>query len=154
MNLRPSKKDDFTKLEKIYKSMVGEPFCAWTENYPTIEDIEFDHEHGNLYIFENNDEIIGAVSVEENEDNSSSHCYISRIVIAKNHQGKGLAKEMVRSLAKILDNKGYEIIKLTVSKINIPAFKTYEKLGFEIVGEYMEHGVDEYICQAIVKNLI
>ena len=156
MNLRNSKKDDFKVVETIYKSMVGEPFCTWNERYPTIEDIEFDHTHENLYILEDNGEIIGAVSVEKPNHavNQNCTCEVSRVVISKKHQGKGLAKQMVKMLAKILYKKGLTDIEVIVSKVNIPAFKTYEKLGFKVTSEHNEYGIESYICKAKIKDLI
>ena len=96
-----------------------------------------------------NNEIIGAISIVPNNEmddiplwkNKDNACEIARIVISKKHQGKGLAKTMVEYIFPICIHKGFTSIHLSCQRDNIPANKTYHKLGFEKVGEkYIIHG--------------
>ena len=59
---------------------------------------------------------------------------ISRLLISKQHRGKGYGEQMVSALIEyIQDNLQFEDICLTVFTFNKPAIGLYKKLGFEVV---------------------
>jgi ribosomal protein S18 acetylase RimI-like enzyme len=72
-------------------------------------------------------------------------------VIDKTYQGRGLSFEMVQSIASILQKNGCKAIHLSVVKTNVPAYKTYIKAGFAVVGEAQLYGNDYYLME---KSLI
>ena len=132
----------------LYNEAKKQDFCVWNYEYPTIEEIEDDFNTNNLFVLVDNDEIIGAISIVpinemddiklwEDRDNA---CEIARIVISKKHQGKGLAKEMVKLIFPICKNRGFSSIHLSCQCDNLPANKTYQKLGFKKVGEKFMYG--------------
>ncbi len=138
----------------LYQAAKGEPLCAWNEAYPGWAEINHDLETENLYVLTQGDAIIGAVSiVPENEldDFSCWRCRdsreIARVVIGKNYQGRGLAGEMVAQLLAQLKGAGCQAVHLSVVKHNSPALKTYQKLGFETVGEAELYGNRYYLME-------
>ncbi|MDE5621013.1 MAG: GNAT family N-acetyltransferase [Ruminococcus sp.] len=160
MNLRKAVQTDINVVADIYKSVIGFNYSLWTEDYPTIQNVMQDFRNGNLYVFEDNNIIIGACSVEsesvfENNDfwkiNDGTQCEISRIVIAPEYQGNGYARIMVGNLIDILSENGFESVHLFVVKSNIPAVETYRNLGFDFSGEcsMFEH---EYFAMEYIVN--
>lgn len=157
MKLRKALFSDVDAAAAMYRDVIGVNNSVWDENYPTHENAEDDFRDGRLYIFENDGEIIGACSVEyENELDEfdfwkirQGSLEISRIVIARKHQGKGLAKVMVKLFIKELAEQGCSSIHLLAAKSNPAAIKTYKSIGFEFVGECFAFGHDYYAAEYI-----
>lgn len=80
--------------------------------------------NGNLYIFENNNEIIGACSVEADS-------------VFKNQK---------------LVEKGFNSVHLFVAKSNIPALKTYKSLKFDFSGECSMFGHEYFAMEYIADR--
>lgn len=161
MNLRKAKQTDIDIVAEIYKSVVGLNHSQWTENYPTLENVVQDFRRENLYVFENNNIIIGACSVEsesvfENayfwKVNDGTQCEISRIVIAPEYQGNGYAHIMVGKLIDILSETGFHSVHLFVVKSNIPAVETYKNLNFDFAGEYSMFGHEYFAMEYIING--
>ena len=55
---------------------------------------------------------------------------------------QGIGSKMMRSLFEILRERGYRQTSLSVQKDN-PAVRFYERLGYEIVGERVDHADHE-----------
>jgi ribosomal protein S18 acetylase RimI-like enzyme len=75
---------------------------------------------------------------------------IARVVIDKVYQGHGLSFEMVRSVEAILRKRGRKAIHLSVVKSNVPAYKTYVKAGFTVVGEAEMYESDYYLMEKAI----
>ena len=56
------------------------------------------------------------------------------IVVKKEYQGKGYARDMIEALLPILKTKGYLFVVLTVHRLNRKALKLYNDRGFYSVG--------------------
>ena len=70
MIFRKAKKNEAEAVLDLYKSVISIPFCTWDESYPGEEEIKEDLSAGTLYVLEEKQELIGAVSiVPENELN-------------------------------------------------------------------------------------
>lgn len=161
MNLRKAVQTDIDIVYGMYRSVIGVNNSHWTEDYPTRQNVIQDFRNGNLYIFENNNIIIGACSVEtksifENTDfwkiNDGTQCEISRIVISPEYQGHGYARLMVDKLIEKLTGNGCNSIHLFVVKSNIPAVETYRKLKFDFSGECSMFGHEYFAMEYILKR--
>lgn len=156
MQLRLAKKDELEKVMKIYKSVLGGQFCVWNDLYPSMEEVGRDFKTDGLYVFFDADNIIGVVSVLAQNEMDDHKCWklkgteISRVVIDKNYHGKGYAKIMVGKTIDILKEKGCKSIHLSVAQINIPAYKTYIKLGFEQIDDCDMYGGHYYLMEKIL----
>ena len=159
ITVRKTKKSDLEKIDEIYKSVLNSKFCMWNENYPTMDDILFDHNHENLFIFEVKNEIIGAISVVKYSELDSFDVWnkeatpwveLSRLVIDKSKQNQGLARIFVEIIVEYLKENGIKSIRLSVAKDNIPALKIYNRVDFQIVGEFSEYEIDFYLCEKII----
>lgn len=159
MTLRQAVKADIETVSALYKSVIGVNNSVWDENYPTAADAENDLERDNLFVLEKDGRIIGACSVESDGELKGLECWkiddgsqreIARIVIAKDKQGCGYAKIMVKALAKVLAERGCRAVHLLAAKSNPAAVKTYLAIDFETVGECFAFGHDYYAMEYII----
>lgn len=160
MELRLVKKDELDIILKLYKEAQESPFCVWNDEYPTKNEIDADYETNNLFVYVNNDEVVGAISIvpiNEMDDClewkiKDNVCEIARIVISKKHHGKNLAYEMVKEIFDICIKRSFKAVHLSCQKENIPAIKTYKKLGFNFVGEKFMYNYQYYLCEKNLKS--
>jgi ribosomal protein S18 acetylase RimI-like enzyme len=145
---------DEERILSLYQDAKTTEFCVWNDSYPTIAEIEHDLETGSLYVMTDGGNIIGAISVVPENELDGFDCWsykdgkeIARVVIDKAYQGHGLSFEMVQSVVSILQKSGCKAIHLSVVKTNIPAYKTYIKAGFSVVGEAQMYGNDYYLME-------
>ena len=112
-----------------------------------------------LYVLKYDGKIIGCASVEpvsEDDDlpfwkiNDGTHREISRIAISPEYQGKSLARIMVEKLICELKNQGISSIHLLAAKSNPPAFRTYQALEFDFIGECHRYGSGYFACEKIL----
>jgi len=150
----PTEKEEILKL---YSSVIGTPFCVWNENYPSMLEIDNDIKNGYLFVEKENDEIIGAISITpENEYNelnvwkNRNAREISRVVVSPLHRGKSIAYNMVLEVEKIVKDLGFEATHLLVAKKNIPAFKTYMKANYTVVGETFMYDNEYFAIEKIL----
>jgi ribosomal protein S18 acetylase RimI-like enzyme len=73
-------------------------------------------------------------------------------VVDKAYQGHGLSFKMVQSIEAVLRKNGYKAIRLSVVKTNIPAYRTYIKAGFAVVGEAQMYGNDYYLMEKAIDT--
>lgn len=66
---------DREQLMTLYKEQVGREFCAWDEDYPSTETIDFDLSRDALFVMKENDAIIAAISIEIDEDVDRLECW-------------------------------------------------------------------------------
>ena len=150
---------DAEQVLSLYRAAKGGEFCVWNENYPTSLEIEQDLSTGNLYVMTLGNRIIGAISIVPENELDHLRCWsykdgkeIARVVIDKAYQGRGLSFKMVQRVESILREKGHMSIRLSVVKSNIPAYKTYTKAGFAVVGEAQMYGNDYYLMDKVIDT--
>ncbi len=145
---------DAKALLAFYNSVKGSPCSAWTENYPGVDDVLGDLARGASWACVENGRIIGAISWEEDEvlltdcpvDRSLRSVCVTRVSVARDHQGRGMAKELVAAFLPILKAQGIQAARLLVSTENPAAQKTYAACGFHVVGAC--HMFDQdFICE-------
>ena len=158
-NFRMATHDDAAQVLSLYETAKSGAFCVWNESYPSMTEIEHDLETENLYVMSDGSKIIGAISVVPENELDDFHCWsckkgkeIARVVIDKAYQGHGLSFEMVQNIVPILRKNGYKAIHLSVVKTNIPAYKTYIKAGFVVVGEAQMYGNDYYLMEKALNT--
>ena len=158
-NFRMATQDDAAQVLSLYESAKSDALCAWNENYPSMTEIAHDLETGNLYVMTDGGNIIGAISVVPENELDGFDCWsckggkeIARVVIDKAYQGHGLSFEMVQNIVTILRKNGCKAIHLSVVKSNIPAYKTYIKAGFAVVGEAQMYGNDYYLMEKAINT--
>lgn len=153
-SFRMAKQTDAEHIFSLYQNAKVSEFCVWNDSYPTIAEIAHDLETNNLYVMTDGNKIIGAISIVPENELDSFYCWsykdskeIARVVIDNAYQGHGLSFKMVESVELILRKNGHNAIHLSVVKSNIPAYKTYIKAGFAVVGEAQMYGNDYYLME-------
>ena len=145
---------DREQIMKLYKEQLGREFCAWNENYPSEETIDFDLSRDALFVMKENNEVIAAISIDKDEDVEKLDCWdknlapggeLSRLAVTHSMQNKGIARLMMQHGMKALKNRGYKSIHFLVNKYNVPAIQSYAKLGFNDVGECYLYDQD-FLC--------
>ena len=159
MDLKKATDAEVADVALIYEAVKGVGYCVWNEDYPTAEIAADDQSAGCLYVLKDGNEIIGCASVEpvpEEDDlpfwriNDGPHRERSRIAVLPSHQGKGLAKTMVSLLTDALKREGVRSIHLLAAKENPPAYRTYDALGFDLIGECFRYGHDYYVFEKLL----
>ena len=147
-------KSDKTEILALYRAQLGMPFCCWTEDYPSEEEIDFDLSRGALYIKREEGRIIAAISVDDDQnvnelsfwDSSlSPGAELARLVVDREFQNRGIALEMVAHVVGILKDQGCRSIRYLVDRTNAPALNSYRHLDASLVGECSLYG-HEYYC--------
>lgn len=159
MKLRKAKATDLDCILTLYTEAIGREGCVWDEEYPGANFLRSDLAAGDLYVLEDGGEIIGAVSLEQEREyddladfaiTDETEREIARVVIAKEHSGKGLAAKMLQMLFDTLKAEGLRGIRLSVASCNEAAMRTYKKLGFVFLAPAKLYGGDYWLCERIL----
>lgn len=152
---REANNDDKVEILKLYKSAVGTEGCTWSEDYPNENICSSDIDRHDLFCMEDvNGSIIAAISVDLDDKVDSLGCWkrsvgrmaeLSRLVVRKEYQNRGLAPELINEVIDILKTRGYKTVHYLVSKYNMKALASYKKLDFTKVGECNLFG-EEWYC--------
>ncbi|MGL5479065.1 MAG: GNAT family N-acetyltransferase [Clostridium sp.] len=142
MKLRKATRDDLKNFEDILNRVleVGKiTGLNWTKNYPRKIHFEEDLKNDELYVLEDNKEIIGAVCLNDKYDinyNKINFSYskrallIHRLMIDGKFSNKGYGKKMIREIEKFALDNGYDSIKLDTNEKNKIAQKLYFGSGY------------------------
>ena len=135
---------DRAQLLALYRAQVGKEFCPWDDEYPGNETIDYDLSRNALIIMREGNEIIAAISLEEDEDVDGLEFWspdlqpsgnMARLAVSPNEQNKGIAKIMMQFGLDELKKQGKKSVHFLVNRHNIKAIKSYSKFGYNVVGE-------------------
>jgi ribosomal protein S18 acetylase RimI-like enzyme len=145
--------DDIPEIVSIYHSLVGTPGCTWDLDYPSKESAEYDIDNKFLYVLKTKGKIIAVSSIGEfNELRNLSWkpqkpCELMRIGVSPAFQKQGNGTIILQNIIRIVKEKGYDGIRMLVSKTNCAALALYDKNGFERCGEVFKFDIDFYCYQ-------
>lgn len=160
MTVRLARVEEAEHIVDLYRMVIGQPYCTWSSQYPGIVEVTHDIETDNLFVCEDGDALIGAISiVPENELDdvtnwavSQNACEIARVVIKPSCQGKGYSRLLVREIIRMLQSERHcASIHLAVATVNVPAYRTYIHLGFQPVGEAELYGHNFCLCEKVLS---
>jgi ribosomal protein S18 acetylase RimI-like enzyme len=119
--------------EPVPREIIYEP-----EIFVYIKDFGEKNDCG--IVAEQNGQIIGAawtriIPAYGHIDNETPELAISVLPIFR---GRGIGSEIMQNLFDLLRERGYKRTSLSVQKDN-PAVRFYERLGYEITGERLDH---------------
>lgn len=139
--------------EAFYVPVGSEPFSKDIIDMPEhriyFEDF-YSKKDDVALVAEIGEEIVGCVWVRVMEDYGHiNDDYPSlSISVFKDYQNYGIGNALMKEMIKVLHEKGYPGVSLSVQKENY-ASKLYEKLGFEV---YQNNGDDWVMMLKLVKN--
>ena len=145
--------DDIPQIIDIYHSLIGTPGCAWSLDYPSRETAEADVDSKSLYVLKKNDIIVAVASV--GEFNELGHltwalkapCELARVGVISTLQKQGIGTTILKNIIKTAKEKGFDGIRMLVSKTNPSALALYDSNGFEKCGEVFMYNIDFYCYQ-------
>lgn len=146
--------NDREQILELYQAQKGREFCAWDEDYPSVETIRFDLSRDSLFVMKENGKVIAAISIEEDMDVDNLDCWnkalfpggeLARVAVDPSFQSMGIGQKMMEYGMKALKERGYKSIHFLVNKHNIKAIKCYAHFGFDVVGECYMYDQD-FLC--------
>lgn len=150
----PATEEDRAELLALYRAQLGREFCAWDEDYPGNETIDFDLSRNALFVMKRDGKVIAAISLEEDADVDALSCWnpqlapggeMARLCVLPELQNEGLARKMMQRGIEELKKRGYKSIHFLVNKYNIKAIRCYAVFGYEVVGECHMYDQD-FLC--------
>ena len=160
MVFRKAEKNDAEAVMSLYRAVVGTPFCTWDESYPGKTEITEDLASGSLFVLEEDNELIGAISIVPKNEIDGFACWkvsrnareFARVVLRPDHQRKGLSVRLVEGILEELRKQGAATVHIAVAKDNIPAQRLYRKTGFDFCGEADMYGHSFFLCEKILEK--
>ena len=136
IDLREVNKEDFNFLFYLKKSTLKpyiEKVWGWDEE-TQLNLFKEKFSPDKLQIIRVDNQDIGLFQIEE----TKTDFFIHNIQVLPNHQNKGIGSFLIKSLIKrsIYLNKN---VKIQVLKVNLKAFRLYERLGFKKYKETETH---------------
>lgn len=135
--IRLAAQKDKKNILAIYQDRSVRPYL----NYDELSDVEFDaiflekmSDPFKLYVFEENDQILGTVTIQKGQHRNSHVAMICALGIKQNFQGKGFGKKYFMQMIDLLKDEGFLRVELMVEEDNENAIEFYKKLGFEVEG--------------------
>ena len=138
----------------LYQAQKGREYCAWSDDYPSNETIDFDFSRDALFILKRDGSIRAAISIEEDEDVARLPFWnkelapegeLARVAVLPEEQNKGLGRIMMQFGMDELKRRGYRGIHMLVNRHNVKAIRSYAVFGFKVVGECHMFGQD-FLC--------
>ena len=153
-NIVPATDSDREQIMNLYKEQLEREFCAWDEDYPSTDTIDYDLSRNALFVMKEQDIVIAAISIDLDENVEKLECWnkdlfpggeLARLAVTPSMQGRGIARQMLQYGMKALKERGYKSIHFLVNKYNEPALKSYSKFNFDVAGECHLYDQD-FIC--------
>ena len=126
-------------------AMIKNGIYQWNEDYPNKEAFELDIERGELYVFEEDGQVIGTIVLSTLMDEeyvpvewltpSDKNIYIHRVSVHPDLQGKGYAQKLMAFAEDYARKNTFASIRLDTFSQNKRNQKFYETRGFERLGD-------------------
>ena len=153
-NIVLATESDRNQIMALYKEQLGREFCAWDEDYPSNETIDYDLSRDALFVMKENDQIVAAISLEYDEAVEKLDCWskelapggeLARVAVSPSMQNKGIARQMMQHGMDELKRRGNKSVHFLVNKYNQKAIRCYAVFGFNVVGECFMYDQD-FLC--------
>ncbi len=127
----------------LYQTMLGGA-ADWSEYYPGMDNIEFDMARGNLFVMMEGEDIIAAISIDEDEEvkvlpNWSKELEpageLSRLCVRRDKQNQGIARMMMAYAFEQLKSRGCRGVHILVREGHEVALQSYSHLGYQPAGK-------------------
>ncbi|HDZ4993369.1 TPA: GNAT family N-acetyltransferase [Campylobacter jejuni] len=129
-------------------AMKAMNFHQWDENYPNEVVFQEDIQTQELYVFKENDEILGFICINEkfepefyeqitfNKNYDDKAFYLHRLAVKQSAKGKGVAQKLLNFCENFaLENHKASLRADTHSK-NFPMNSLFKKLDFKFCGNF------------------
>ena len=127
------------------KSMIDQGIYQWNEYYPSKQAFENDVARKELYVLEENDEIIGTIVVSTLMDGeyypinwltpNRNNVYIHRLAVHPKKQRKGYAQDLMNFAEDYARKGGFISVRLDTFSKNSRNNKFYKARGYQQLGD-------------------
>jgi ribosomal protein S18 acetylase RimI-like enzyme len=151
--------EDVPKIVNIYRNLVGTPGCTWDSEYPSKKSAESDIADKSLFVLKENNKVIAVASAGAFDElwhldwKPKNPCELARIGVLPSLQGQGIGSLILQNIIQAIKEKGFDGIRMLVSKTNPAALALYDKNGFERFSETFMYDIDFY-CYQILFNTV
>lgn len=165
--------EDLHDIEKLYddlnKYLEEEVnYCGWKRGiYPTKETALLGIKNNSLYLLKIDEEIAGAVIIDQNQDKAYSNVdwntevdpdkimVVHTLAINPKYMKCGVGYELMEFVKQYSRDLGKMSVRLDVSIENTPAINLYEKCGYDYIGtvELSFKGLDSVWFRLYELNL-
>ena len=151
--------NDREEILKLYKMQVGKEFCPWTDEYPDDDTITFDLSRGALFVERLEGRIVAAISIDQDPEVEELSYWnpelapggeLARLAVLPEMQNRGIARQMLEFCMEELKRRGYKSVHFLVNRHNVKALRSYEHLGFDVVGECYMFEQDFYCYEKVL----
>ena len=149
---------DIPEIMRLYGSIVGTPDCTWSDDYPRLENVESDIAAQSLYILKDGATIISAAFAGACDELAEFHwqcenpCELARIGVVLSMQGCGIGSLMLKNVISAVKKRGFDGIRMLVSRNNPAALAMYDKNGFTRLDEIRMFDIDFYRYEMRFEN--
>ena len=114
----------------VFKKLI--PQLSQNCSLPTKKDLEaiVNSSSTLLFIAEENNEILGTMTLVLNKIPTGDKVWIEDVVVDKSTRGKGVGKALIETAIEYATKNNIKKINLTSSPDRVAANKLYQKLGF------------------------
>ena len=154
----PADPSDAEAILNLYRSHLGREFCAWTDDYPSAETINFDLSRNALFCLKTKTghDLAGVISFDADPETDLLPCWadslkpsveFARVAVSLKYQGCGISGKLFSCASLEAKKRGFRGVRYLVAKTNRIALHAYRKLRFPTVGECMYQGVEYWCCE-------
>jgi ribosomal protein S18 acetylase RimI-like enzyme len=152
---------DKESIISLYESLIGIPGCTWSNEYPTIREVQYDIDNSSLYcLLDDNESIIAVASAGKYDElegllwnkRIKNYCELARVGVKKSMHNKGFGCTILEYVIKDVRKRGFDGIRMLVSKTNPSALALYEKLNFKRCGETKMYGIDFFCYEMVLED--
>ena len=136
LTVRPTKRGDQAALLAFYREMPQEDRLFLKDDVTTepwadrfIRRIE--RNEALSLVAETDGRIVAEATLYRPQHGWSSHVGELRVAVARSHRRKGLATALAGMLVKLATDQGADKIVVEVVENQVPALRTFAKLGFQ-----------------------
>lgn len=117
---------------------------AWSKEYPTRETFGRDIEKEELFVLEEDGDIVAIAVLNMQEDiyyknipweEKESFIILHRVLVAPKYSRQGRGKRLLSEIDKHIVSKGIKSIRLDVKTTNDKAQNLYKCMGYKVLGE-------------------
>lgn len=137
--------DILTITQTCAKKMQENGIFQWNEHYPSEEAFIKDIERDELFVIEENNAVQGTIVISTVMDEeykpiqwltpNGYSTYIHRLSVHPDHQGKGLAQQMMDFAENFSKGKGFISVRLDTFSQNKRNQRFYEQRGYQKLGD-------------------
>lgn len=147
--IRPAQTSDLDVLLSLTKAcaadLLNRGIDQWNEHYPNQEAFASDFDNGVLFVYCVATRVVGCVALCTEMDqeyrsiewltNTTQHLYVHRLAVHPEHQGQGIARQLMDFAEDHAQKAGCASVRLDTFSVNKRNLKFYKARSYRITGE-------------------